>query len=55
MIITCLTYANEVTEKATCTEDCTGNTEKIKQTGFYWQKPGEKLIMSRQATAGTFE
>jgi hypothetical protein len=46
MIVDCLTYANEVTEKATYGEDSTGNTETIKQTGFYWQDAGEKPIMS---------
>jgi len=46
MIVACLTYANEVTEKATCREDSTGNTKTIKQTGFYWQEPEEKPIMS---------
>jgi len=46
MNVACLIYANEVNEKATCTEDNTGNIETLKQTGFYWQQPGEKLIMS---------
>jgi hypothetical protein len=46
MIVACLTYTKEVIEKATCRDDSTGNTEKRQQTGFYWQEPGEKPIMS---------
>jgi len=46
MIVACFTHANEVTEKATYRQGSAGNTETIKQTGFYWHDPGEKPIMS---------